>query len=163
MANSATLRAQAFVHEQSKASEYEWPADPAVRAKLDSWQDCKFGVLFHWGLYSVPGIVESWALCSEDHEWNKRPGGMDYDQWKKWYWDLKQVFNPILFNPDDWADAERPSTPPATPRTTTKATSGSRPTRTERRSMPYMRCLTGRSCQRPSNGQAISPRAPSQS
>ena len=138
MANSATLRAQAFVHEQSKASDYEWPADPAVLAKLDSWQDCKFGVLFHWGLYSVPGIVESWALCSEDHEWNKRPGGMDYDQWKKWYWDLKRVFNPVLFNPDDWADAERPST-------------------------PYMRCLTGRSCQRPSNGQAISPRAPSQS
>lgn len=104
MANSATLRAQAFVHEQSKASDYEWPEDPAVRAKLDSWQDCKFGVQFHWGLYSVPGIVESWGLCSEDHSWNKRPGGMDYDQWKKWYWDLKQVFNPVLFNPDDWAE-----------------------------------------------------------
>ena len=29
---------------------------------------------------------------------------MDYDQWKKWYWDLKQVFNPVLFNPDDWAE-----------------------------------------------------------
>ena len=59
------LSAQAFVHEQSKASEYEWPTDPAVLAKLDTWQDLKFGVLIHWGLSSVPGITESRTLCSE--------------------------------------------------------------------------------------------------
>ena len=53
-----------YVHEQSDG--YEWPTDKAVLEKLDKWQDQKFGVLFHWGLYSVPGICESWPLCSED-------------------------------------------------------------------------------------------------
>ena len=52
-----------FVHGIS--SSYEWPTDSLVLKKLDHWQDLKFGVLFHWGLYSVPGIVESWALCSK--------------------------------------------------------------------------------------------------
>ena len=50
---------QGFVHKQSKATDYVWPTDPKVLEKLDKWQDQKFGVLFHWGLYSVPGIVES--------------------------------------------------------------------------------------------------------
>ena len=56
--------ANSYVHEQSDG--YEWPTDSAVLEKLDQWQDQKFGVLFHWGLYSVPGICESWPLCSED-------------------------------------------------------------------------------------------------
>ena len=102
---TAKLSAQAFVHEQSKASEYEWPTDPAVLAKLDAWQDLKFGVLIHWGLSSVPGITESWTLCSEDKEWIVRDGGMTYEEYKKWYFDLKHVFNPVHFNPDQWADA----------------------------------------------------------
>ena len=53
-----------FVHGVSK--NYEWPTDPEVLKKLDQWQDLKFGIMFHWGVYSVPGISESWALCSED-------------------------------------------------------------------------------------------------
>lgn len=57
---------QGFVHQQSEASGYVWPTDTEVLNKLDQWQDQKFGVLFHWGLYSVPGIVESWSICSED-------------------------------------------------------------------------------------------------
>ena len=24
---------------------------------LEQWQDLKFGVIIHWGLYSVPGIM----------------------------------------------------------------------------------------------------------
>ena len=48
---------QGFVHEQSSADGYVLPTDTAVLRKLDNWQDLKFGVLFHFGLYSVPGIV----------------------------------------------------------------------------------------------------------
>ena len=54
---SAAAQDNSFVHEQSDG--YQWPTDPGVLAKLDQWQDLKFGVLLHWGLYSVPGIVES--------------------------------------------------------------------------------------------------------
>lgn len=89
-----------YVHEQSDG--YEWPTDQAVLAKLDKWQDQKFGVLFHWGLYSVPGICESWPLCSED--WITRPGEYTYEGYKDWYWGFANVFNPTKFNPEQWAD-----------------------------------------------------------
>ena len=35
-------------------------------------EDTKFGIMFHWGIYSVPGIAESWALCSEDRWFTDR-------------------------------------------------------------------------------------------
>ncbi len=94
---------QGFVHQQSEATDYVWPDDPQVLDKLDKWQDQKFGVLFHWGLYSVPGIVESWSICSEDEEWISRKQ-MPYDEYKKWYWGLKDSLNPVNFNPEQWAD-----------------------------------------------------------
>ena len=87
-----------FVHRQSDG--YEWPTDKGVLEKLDKWQDQKFGVLFHWGLYSVPGIVESWNICSED--WIVRPMDSYYD-YKKWYFGLIDEFNPTDFDPDQWA------------------------------------------------------------
>ena len=89
-----------FVHGIS--SSYEWPTDSLVLKKLDHWQDLKFGVLFHWGLYAVPGIVESWALCSED--WITRYGHENYQEFKDWYWNgLSKKFNPTKFNPNQWA------------------------------------------------------------
>ena len=88
-----------FVHEQSDG--YQWPTDPAVLEKLDQWQDLKFGVLMHWGLYSVPGIVESWNICNED--WIVRPEGTTYEGYKQWYWGLSKEFNPVDFNPEQWA------------------------------------------------------------
>ena len=95
---------QGFVHEQSKASDYVWPTDQQVLDKLDKWQDQKFGVLFHWGLYSVPGIVESWSICSEDVDWIPRDTTMTYENYKKWYFGLIDKFNPVNFNPEQWAD-----------------------------------------------------------
>lgn len=41
---TAQEQVQGFVHEQSEAADYVWPADKAVLAKLDKWQDLKFGV-----------------------------------------------------------------------------------------------------------------------
>ncbi len=89
-----------FVHEH-EANGYIAPDDPNVLKKLDQWQDLKFGVLFHWGLYSIPGIVESWQICSED--WITRPEGFTYESYKHWYWDLNKAFNPVGFDPDQWA------------------------------------------------------------
>ena len=93
-----------FVHEQSKASDYVWPTDKEVLNKLDQWQDQKFGVLLHWGLYSVPGIVESWSICSEDVDWIPRDASMSYVDYKKWYFGLKDKFNPVKFDPQQWAE-----------------------------------------------------------
>ncbi len=102
VAGPAFAQEMGDIHKQSDG--YVWPTDPAVLQKLDEWQDLKFGVLMHWGIYSVKGIVESWRLCNEDWEWNRRPEGSVYEDYKKWYWDLSKEFNPVRFNPGQWAD-----------------------------------------------------------
>lgn len=94
---------QGDVYEKSET--YEWPTDPQVVDKLKNWQDLKFGVLMHWGVYSVPGMVESWAICDED--WVTRDTTMTYQQYKEWYWGLADKFNPVKFNPDQWASVMR--------------------------------------------------------
>ena len=98
-----TVRGQDNLHRQSTA--YEWPTDTQVRQKLEHWRDQKFGMIIHWGLYAVPGIIESWELCSED--WISRDSTVTYDAYKQWYWGLKKDFNPTQFNPDQWAQAAK--------------------------------------------------------
>ena len=94
--------AQSFVHQQSNTEDYVWPTDPQVLTKLKHWQDQKFGVLMHWGLYSVPGIVEYWSICSED--WIVRERKPPYEEDKAWYWSQKDSLNPVNFDPSKWAD-----------------------------------------------------------
>jgi len=95
------ISAQQNIHPQSRI--YEWPTDTLVRSKLDQWQDLKFGMIIHWGLYSEAGIMESWNLCSED--WVNRDSTITYDAYKKWYWGLMDKFNPDHFDPEQWAAA----------------------------------------------------------
>lgn len=95
--------AQPNVHPASEA--YQWPTDPLVKQKLDKWQDQKFGMIIHWGLYAVPGIMESWTLCSED--WITRDSNSNYGDYKKWYWGLQKHFDPVNFNPAQWAKAAK--------------------------------------------------------
>ena len=80
------MKAQ-YVHERS--DQYTPPEDSLVIQKLHHWQDQKFGMLIHWGLYSVAGIVESWSICSEEADWIPRDSTMAYEDYKKWYWGLK--------------------------------------------------------------------------
>lgn len=56
----------------------------------------------HWGLYSVPGVVESWSICSED--WIVRERKPTYEEDKAWYWSQKDSLNPVNFDPSKWAD-----------------------------------------------------------
>ena len=74
------VRAQGDVYERSKV--YEWPTDKQVVDKLKAWQDLKFGVLMHWGIYSVPGIVESWSIVDED--WITRDTTQTFQQYQDW-------------------------------------------------------------------------------
>lgn len=96
------LQAQ-FAHGIS--SSYVWPTDSLVKQKLDQWQDQKFGMIIHWGLYAIPGIVESWSLSSEDEDWIPRDSTIPYVEYKKWYWSLADQFNPVKFDPVQWAKA----------------------------------------------------------
>ena len=62
------------VHAES-SGDYVPETDPLVVRTLEQWQDWKFGFMRHWGPYSPWGVVESWAICSEDGAWGKRPEG----------------------------------------------------------------------------------------
>lgn len=98
----AVAQQEGMRHKRSDG--YVWTTDSLVLNKLDKWKDLKFGVIFHWGLYSVPGILESWVLCGEDVDWIKRPQNMTYEEYKKWYWGQKDSLNPVKFNPEQWAE-----------------------------------------------------------
>ncbi len=109
IANIAYAQKQTYAdtHPYTPVEGYTVPDDRAVLEKLDEWQDLKFGVLMCWGVYSIPGIVESWALCSEDETWEypeRQKKGMTMAEFRKWYWGLSEVFNPVKFDPDKWAD-----------------------------------------------------------
>lgn len=89
------------------STEYTPPKDPAVLKKLCDWQDQKLGLLLTWGIYSQWGIVESWTLCPERYEWNKRTGPYANDDraYKASYEELINTFNPVKFDPAKWAAA----------------------------------------------------------
>ncbi len=85
------------------AQAYYAPSDPKVAEKLSKWSDKKFGLFMHWGIYSIPGIVESWSINSEDANWIPRDSTISYDEYKRWYFDLSKQFNPVKFDPTVWA------------------------------------------------------------
>src|SRR5436190_1660303 len=95
--------------QQEKIKEYYPPGDSLVQKQLVRWQNCKFGLLMHWGTYSQWGIVESWSLCNEDEDWCRRRGpyAKDYEGYKKEYEKLQTTFNPGRFNPERWAAAAK--------------------------------------------------------
>ncbi len=101
------MGAPAFAQEHEPP--YIMPADPAVKANLEEWQDLKFGIFMHWGTYSEWGIVESWSICPEDEGWTQRRGpfSKDYFGYKTAYEGLQKTFNPEQFDPSRWAAAAK--------------------------------------------------------
>lgn len=97
--------AHAQHHDESE--KYVTPADPLVQQKLAEWKKLKFGLMMHWGTYSIWGIVESWSLCPEDEGWCVRRGPYSHDwhTYKQAYEGLQKQFNPVKFDPDRWAAA----------------------------------------------------------
>ncbi len=103
---SFSVRGQAL-HEEER---YVPETNPAVVAKLKQWQNIKFGLLMHWGTYSQWGIVESWSICPEEYGWCERKMGSNpanYNTYVKEYQGLKNTFNPVKFNPEQWAKAAK--------------------------------------------------------
>ncbi|MHA1819572.1 MAG: alpha-L-fucosidase [Promethearchaeota archaeon] len=65
----------------------------APEESYERFKDMKFGMMIHWGIYSQLGIPESWPANAQRCD----PEFLDI------YYTLWQVFNPVLFNADDWA------------------------------------------------------------
>jgi alpha-L-fucosidase len=91
---------------QHEDERYVPETDPLVLAKLEQWQDLKFGLLMHWGPYSQWGVVESWSICAEDEGWCRRSLS-DYVEYKRRYERLQTTFDPVKFDPAPWVRAAR--------------------------------------------------------
>jgi alpha-L-fucosidase len=92
---------------QHGREDYVPETNPRILEKLAHWQDIKFGLLMHWGPYSVWGVVESWSICSEDWIHRHRGRKERYDQYKEDYENLPKAFDPVRFDPGPWARAAK--------------------------------------------------------
>ncbi len=94
------------MHGCSREDTYVWPEDPAVRRKLEWFQDQKLAIMMHFGIYSQLGICESWPLSDGDADWSRE--GIDWekdpDTFKAQYRNLNRSFNPVRLQPEIWAD-----------------------------------------------------------
>jgi len=81
----------------------------SLRERLEWFQDMKFGLFVHFGIYSQWGCIESWPLVEVDKwarpedlkAWTER--GKDIELFKADYRKLNKTFKPVNFNPREWA------------------------------------------------------------
>jgi alpha-L-fucosidase len=75
---------------------------------LEKWQDLKFGVIIHWGLYAHLDCEESWGLSADNiYKWKQPLDTISYKSYKEYYWSAKDIWNPKDFNPRQWADVAK--------------------------------------------------------
>lgn len=88
-------------------------AESWLKARLEWFQDQKFGFMMHWAPYSQWGCIESWPLVEEDKfgrpddlkAWTERD--KDMARFTRDYWALPKTFNPSKFDPRKWAKTAR--------------------------------------------------------
>jgi alpha-L-fucosidase len=90
---------------QNAAERFDRPAP----GRMEWFQDLKFGLFLHWGIYSELGCIESWPLVYADRSWSN-PKIKTLDEmlaFRQKYWALNKKFNPTNFHPEDWAAAAK--------------------------------------------------------
>ncbi len=94
------------VIQHSEADYYVAPKEPEVLESLAWFQKQKIGFMVHWGIYSQIGVFESWPLVDEDASWSRVDCAWagDGEQLRETYFGLNKSFNPVRFDPKDWAD-----------------------------------------------------------
>ena len=100
---------QQGVHNYSAVDTYVKPTDPAVLEKLEWFRDQKLALMIHWGIYCQLGIVASWALSDKDADWSRHQVNWtdDREKFKEQYYALNKSFNPIRFQPEEWAQTAK--------------------------------------------------------
>jgi alpha-L-fucosidase len=79
---------------------------------LPEWYDeAKIGIFLHWGVFSVPGIVNEWFW----EKWQSKSSPLAVNFMKKnyppsfTYQDFASMFHAEFFNSDQWADVFKAS------------------------------------------------------
>jgi len=101
------------LYSQSETGKFEATWESLNSREAPDWfEEAKFGIFIHWGVYSVPSFCHT-STYSEWYLWWLKTGahkGMEKDFHKQNYGDqfLYRDFAPLfkaeLFNPDDWAE-----------------------------------------------------------
>lgn len=71
-------------------------SESEYRARMQWWNDARFGLFIHWGLYSIP--AGEWKGQTDYGEWIRTSAHIPVDEYEKF---LSQ-FNPVKFDPELW-------------------------------------------------------------
>ncbi|MEN8193998.1 MAG: alpha-L-fucosidase [Bacteroidota bacterium] len=63
---------------------------------MNWWQEARFGLFIHWGLYAVP--AGNWNGETNHAEWIRTTAKIPIDT----YDNFREQFNPVKFNADEW-------------------------------------------------------------
>lgn len=93
------------VHNFTGEEDYVHPPQ-AVAEKLEWFRDQKLALMVHMGLYCQLGTTASWGLSDYDASWSRK----DFEQenvsgkeYRDMYFHLNKSFNPVRFDPEQWA------------------------------------------------------------
>jgi alpha-L-fucosidase len=96
------------MNDRSPAGPYQPSWESLTTHPVPQWfADAKFGIYFHWGIYSVPAFVNEWYSRSM-----YQPGAAEYEhhiatygpQSDFGYKDFLPMFTAEHFDPDEWAE-----------------------------------------------------------
>lgn len=81
-------------------------------ARIQPWQDAKFGMFIHWGLYSIPAGV--WSGKDGNHAEQNAGSYAEHIQMRRKipnveYAKFADEFNPVKFNADEWVKLAKDS------------------------------------------------------
>lgn len=95
---------QEGVHNYSTEDTYVPPKEPEVQQHLEWFRDQKLALMMHWGLYCQLGLMASWPLSDADASWSQTAvNWTDPASFKQQYYTLNRSFNPVRFQPEEWA------------------------------------------------------------
>lgn len=66
-----------------------------IRERVRWWQEARFGMFIHWGLYSIPASGE-WVMSEKE---------MTIEEYQKYF----ELFNPVDYDPKKWVRAAKRS------------------------------------------------------
>ena len=66
------------------------------RSRMSWWQDARFGLFIHWGLYSIP--AGEWEDNINHAEWIRTTAQIPIEQYDQFV----DEFNPVRFDANEW-------------------------------------------------------------
>jgi len=72
--------------------------EAVIEDRMQWWDDAKFGMFIHWGVYSVPAGIYNGKEIPGIGEWIMNRGKIPVAEYRKY----SAKFNPVKYDPDAW-------------------------------------------------------------